>query len=60
MNNDVISLVGSFVIPQADGTRPDTAYGVARTADGGNTWTVSNIADGDCRYGSFPSDVSFS
>jgi hypothetical protein len=53
--DDVISLVGSFVIPAAD-SKPQTAYGVARSADGGDHWSVSKVADGYCRYGAFPSE----
>lgn len=62
----VISLVGSFLIPTtqnndsnmgvATTNKPTHAYGVARSTDGGNSWNVSSIAEGYCRYGSFPSE----
>jgi hypothetical protein len=51
----VISLVGSFLVPVTD-YKPDQVYGVARSVDGGESWRVSRIAEGYCRYGSFPSD----
>lgn len=53
--DDTISLVGGFVIPEED-SKPTTKYGVARSSDGGVSWKVSEVADGDCRYGAFPSE----
>jgi len=58
----VISLVGSFLIPapneyQYQYEKPIHAYGVARSVDSGKSWNVSNVPDGYCRYGAFPSEV---
>ena len=55
VENDIIYVVGSLVVPQAEGV-PETPNGVGRSVDGGTTWDVSNIDVGYSRYGAFPSE----
>lgn len=56
-SSDTISLVGSFVDAMTNSTRPTNVNGVARSVDGGQSWTLSSTPGGYARYGSFPSEV---
>lgn len=60
-NNDKFGLVGSWASKKTDGTPGfDATYGVASTADNGETWDVSApVPDGYPRYGAFPSDETW-
>jgi hypothetical protein len=55
VTNGVISMVGTFTEPKSEGNVPAGKQGVARSVDGGETWSVSEIADGYVRYGAYPS-----
>lgn len=55
VTEEAISLVGGFIVADPDTTRNTNFYGVARSTDGGETWSSSEIPDGSCRYGAFPS-----
>lgn len=51
-----IAAVGSFVTK----SQSDPLEGIALSSDSGETWRIISIPAGNCRYGSFPSKVSFS
>lgn len=50
-------LTGSFVT-LSDFGMAGSSNGVARSTDGGDTWSISAVPEGYARYGAFPSEVS--
>jgi len=54
VTDGVISMVGTFTKPKSEGV-PTGVQGVARSEDGGDSWTVSEIPEGYVRYGAYPS-----
>lgn len=53
--NGAIYLTGGFAVP-VEGDRPASGNGVARSTDGGDSWTMFNVPAGYARYGAFPSE----
>jgi photosystem II stability/assembly factor-like uncharacterized protein len=52
----IMSAVGNFLVPNADGGRPTSTSGVAFSTDGGDSWGAASIAnEPNPRYGAFPS-----